>query len=193
MGAEHVHGSGSRAGFSRIVPSARRTVHPAQPSSDSPRSSAARSPAKVASPCPRTTASTAGSLRHSRANIEGCQPPHTTGRSGRARLDGARHADRIGNRRPGQHRHPEAERAGKLRQHGCLRVRLQTRIDDDDLILLRVELGADGHQRQRHGEEHRARGCRGRPSAACGSPAAGHGHACLGDLTARDDLRQIAL
>ena len=41
---------------------------------------------KVISPCACTVTSTLGSARHSRPKSDGCQPPQTTGSSGRQAL-----------------------------------------------------------------------------------------------------------
>ena len=57
----------------------------------------------------------AGLARHSRANMDGCQPPQTTGSSGRALLGRAGHAQRVRDRRAGQH----GDSRGRARRPAC--------------------------------------------------------------------------
>ena len=69
----------------------------------------------------------------------------------------ARYAQRIGDRRAGQYRDPEAQGVLDVRQNRIFRIWVKARIDRYDLVEIRVEFGADREQRQRHGEKDRPR------------------------------------
>jgi hypothetical protein len=73
------------------------------------------------------------------------------------RFGSARHSQRVGNRRPGQHRDAEAYRALELRQNGALGVGIEASVDDHDFVLLWIELGPNREQRERHRVEDGAR------------------------------------
>jgi hypothetical protein len=65
--------------------------------------------------------------------------------------------DGVADRVAGQHRDAEAESVGEVGLEGGVRVVLQASVDDDHLVALGIEVGADGHQRQREGVEDRPR------------------------------------
>src|SRR5262245_54926844 len=70
-------------------------------------------------------------------------------------LRSARHRDRIPNGRTCQHRDTEAEGVVKMGCHRSDWIVLQARIDDDNLVTLRIQMRPNRHQRQRHGKEYR--------------------------------------
>ena len=131
-----------------------RARAPVERFADSSRSTISRN---VSSPWPTTTASTAGSSRHSRRNSDGCQPPQTTGHAGRARFDRARDGERVADRRAGQHGDADAQRASAA----STTRRTGSRSSRPSMITtstcVAIERRGERHQRQRHRVEHRAR------------------------------------
>ena len=133
-----------------------RTVQPAQPSSERPSDSRLTISANVSSPCPRTETSTEGSRGIRERTSTGANPPHDR-HIGPGPFGGARYPQSIRDRRSCQHGDSQTHRRSHLRGNCLFRIRVESPVDRDDLVDIRIELGADGEQRERHGEKYRLR------------------------------------